>query len=226
MNTDELIVNEEVEIIQPEPPKKLKCRPENCMALCNIIVLAVLLIAVGVLYYLHFSTPKTQTYVPKEIVDEPGSGEIVFINLDIINENYELVNILTGDIKAETKRQEAIFTNREKTFERKYTQFQENMNAGVLTQVQAENAQMQLAQEYQQLEADKERIFNDLQGRQAAAILQIYDSLKVAVQRINAERNASYVLIYQDQSPVLLHADPTKEITDQVLFELNRSFKK
>jgi outer membrane protein len=226
MNTEELIVNEEVETIQPVLQEKPKCNPKNCMTLCNIIALAVVIIAVGVLYYLHFSTPKMQIYVPKEIVAEPGSGEIVFVNSDIINEEYELVTILTGDIKAETKRQEVIFTNREKTFEKKYTQFQENMNAGVLTQVQAENTQMQLAQEYQLLETDKERVFNDLQGRQAAAILQIYDSLKVAVQRVNAVRKASYVLIYQDQSPVLLHSDPTKDITDQVLFELNRSFKK
>lgn len=226
MNTEEIIVNEEVEPVQPEPSKKNKCNTKNCLALCNIIALSVLLIAVGVLFYLHFSAPKAQVFTPKEVTEAPGSGEIVFVNLDVINENYELVNILTGDIQAETKRQEVIFTNREKTFEKKYTQFQENMNAGVLTQVQAENAQMQLAQEYQLLEADRERIFNDLQGRQAAAILQIYDSLKVAVQRINTERNASYVLIYQDQSPGLLHADPTKEITEQVLFELNRSFKK
>jgi Skp family chaperone for outer membrane proteins len=100
------------------------------------------------------------------------------------------------------------------------------MSAGVLTQVQMENAQIQLAQEYQRLEEDKERIFNDLQGRQAAALLQIYDSLQATVQRINAERNASYVLTYQSQSPFLLLTDPAKDITDQVLFELNRSFKK
>jgi outer membrane protein len=225
MNTDELIVNEEVEPIQPLPEKP-KCNPKNCCALCNIVVLALLFIAVGVLYYLHFSAPKAQVYVPKEIVADPGSGEIVFVNLDIINEEYELVNILTGDIQAEMKKQEVIFSNREKAFQRKYTQFQENMSSGVLTQVQAENAQAQLAQEYQQLEADKETIFDNLRERQAAAILQIYDSLQVAVQRINLERNASFILIYQHQSPVLLHADPTKDITDQVLFELNRSFKK
>jgi Skp family chaperone for outer membrane proteins len=147
------------------------------------------------------------------------------VNLDIINEDYELVNILTSDIKAETKRQEAIFSNREKTFERKYTQFQENMNAGILTQVQMEHAQQQLMQEYQQLESDKERIFNDLQIRQAAALTQIYDSLQAAVRRINIERNASFVITYQHQSPFLLLTDPAKDITDYVLFELNRSYK-
>jgi Skp family chaperone for outer membrane proteins len=226
MNTDELIVNEEVESIQPKPKKEpIRC-PVTGNTLCNMTAFVVLLVAVIVLYVLHFSAPKTQVFIPKEVVGEPGSGEIVFVNLDTINEKYELVTILTSDIQAEMIKQEAIFSNREKAFQRKYNQFQENMSAGVLTQVQMENAQIQLAQEYQQLEEDKERIFNNLQGRQAAALLQIYDSLQAAAQRINIERNASYVITYQNQSPFLLLTDPAKDITDHVLFELNRSFKK
>jgi Skp family chaperone for outer membrane proteins len=137
-----------------------------------------------------------------------------------------LVNILTGDIKAEMAKQEAIFSNRENALQRKYKQFQENMNAGILTQIHAENAQTQLMPEYQQLEEDKDRVFNNLQARQAEALVQVYDSLQAAVQRINMIRNASFIITYQSQSPFLLTADPTKDITDHVLFELNRSYKK
>jgi len=220
MNTDEFTVTE-VEPHQPEPQKE----PKRRLVTHNILLNMALLIAVAVLYVLHFTAPKPQVFIPKEIVGDPGSGEVVFVNLDTINENYELVSILTGDIQSEMAKQEAIFTNKEKAFERKYSQFQENMNSGVLTQVQMEHAQQQLMQEYQQLEADKERIFNNLQARQAAALVQIYDSLQAAVKRINLQRNASFVLTYQSQNPFLLVADPAKDITDYVLFELNRSYK-
>ena len=169
MNTDELTANE-VETNQPEPKRKPICCPLTGNTLFNMIAYAVFIIALGVLYFLHFTAPKPHVFIPKEIVGEPGSGEIVFVNLDTINANYELVAILTGDIQAEMAKQEAIFANKEKTFERKYTQFQENMNAGILTQVQMEHAQQQLMKEYQQLEADKERIFNDLQMRQTCRL--------------------------------------------------------
>ena len=221
MNTEEFTVNNEVEPLQPQPEKKSMCSHISCNALFNCALASALI----VLYILYFTTPKPQLFVPKEITGEPGSGEIVFVNLDTINANYALVAILTGDIQAEMARQEAIFANKEKTFERKYNQFQENMNAGVLTQVQAEYSQKQLMQEYQMLEADKERVFNDLQMRQTAALAQIYDSLQSAVRRINAERNASFVITYQNQSPFLLLTDPARDITDYVLFELNRSYK-
>jgi len=223
---DELIVTDEVETVQPNLEKEPTHRPATGNPLLHIAAYTMLLAALVVLYVLHFTAPKPEVFIPKVIVDEPGSGEIVFVDLDIINEEYALVTILTGDIQAEMAKQEAIFTNKEKAFERKYNQFQENMNAGILTQVQMEHAQQQLMQEYQQLEADKERIFNNLQARQAAALVQIYDSLQAAVKRINLQRNASFVLTYQSQNPFLLVTDPTKDITDYVLFELNRSFKK
>ena len=222
---DELIVTDEVETVQPTPKKESKCRIAGS-TLLHIAAYFVFLAALIVLYVLHFTAPKAPVFIPKEIVGEPGSGEVVFVNLDVINEEYALVTILTGDIQAEMAKQEAIFTNKEKAFERKYNQFQENMNAGILTQVQMEHAQQQLMQEYQQLEADKERIFDNLQARQAAALVQIYDSLQAAVKRINLQRNASFVLTYQSQNPFLLVTDPTKDITDYVLFELNRSYKK
>ncbi|MCL2290484.1 MAG: OmpH family outer membrane protein [Bacteroidetes bacterium] len=221
MNTDEFTVNDEVETVQPKPEKK----SASCSVTGNALFNCALTASVIVLYILHFTAPKAPVFMPKEIVGEPGSGETVFVNLDTINEKYELVTILTGDIQAEMARQEAIFANKEKTFERKYNQFQENVNAGILTQVQMEHSQRQLMQEYQQLEADKERVFNDLQLRQAMALTQIYDSLQAAVRRINIERNASFVITYQNQSPFLLLTDPAKDITDYVLFELNRSYK-
>ena len=238
MNSEELTPINEVETIETvepiEPEENLqqnsekeskKCTIFGCK-MCNVIAYSVLFIAVVVLYVLHFLTPKLPTFIPKEITGEPGSGEIVFVNLDTINENYELVKILTGDIKAEMTKQEAIFSNKENAFKKKYNQFMENVNAGILTEIQMENSQRQLSQEYQQLEEDKERVFDNLQARQAAALLQVYDSLQAAVKRVNAERNASFVISYQNQSPFLLATDPTKDITDFVLFELNRSYKK
>jgi len=226
MNNEQITVNEEVELIQPNP----KMQPLRCLitgySLAGLVAYFILLVAVVILYILHFSAPKEYPFFAKEIEGEPGSGEILFVNLDTINANYELVSILTGDIRMEMSKQDAIFTNREKAFQRKYNQFEENMKAGILTQVQMENAQMQLAQEYQQLEADKERVYNDLQDRQAAALVQIYDSLQGVVKRINLMKNASFIITYQNQSPFLLLTDPTKEITEHVLYELNRSFKK
>lgn len=228
--------NETIETIETEKRETVELKEENSKKSdtesvkkkknwFQIGFYAIITIAVIVLYVLHFLTPKPEVFVPKAFEGKPGSGEIVFINLDTINENYKLVDQLKKEIDAETKRQEILFQNKEQAFKQKYAQFEENYSKGVLTKIQIENAQNLLQQEYAQLEAEKENVFNNLQNKQANALLQLYDSLQVVVKRINIQRNASFVLTYQSNSPFLIHADPSKEITNQVLFELNRSIK-
>lgn len=204
------------EIFETQEKKSCPIINHKCF---NLIAISILFIAVLGLYAMHIFHPKGDTFVP-------GTGEVLYVNLDSINEKYELVLILTGDIKSEMAKQEAIFANKEKSFQSRYNQFQKNMEAGVLTQVQMENAQKQLTNEYQQLEADRERVFDDLQNRQSIALVQIYDSLQAVVKRVNLQKNASFILTYQNQNPFLIATDPTKDITEQVLFELNKSYRK
>ena len=220
----EEIVNE---MIKDENPKetcetKKKC---NCN-LCRCILEAVLVVAVIVLYVLYFCFPKTTHHTPvRNVVNtEPRSGEIIYINIDSVNANYELVDILTKDIEAEMSKQEAVFQNRQSALERKYAQFQQNYQAGILTQVQVENAQQQLMQESETLKADYERVMGDLEARQAAALKQIADSVITATKRINAERNASFVFSYQ-YGGQMIDADPSKDVTDELLEILNEPFK-
>jgi len=202
-----------------------KCKCAKC-AIIKIVFYVLVIIAVGFLYFIHFSKPKQEVYVPKEFTGTPGTGEVLFMNLDTINTHYELVKILQDDIKMETSKQEVIFTNKENAFKRKYATFQENYSQGGLSQVQIENASRQLEVEYQQLEVEKERIFNDLQDRQVAALAQIYDSIQTVTYRINAIKKASFVITYQAGNPFVVLTDPSKEITDEVLFELNKPYRK
>ncbi|MCQ2272666.1 MAG: OmpH family outer membrane protein [Bacteroidales bacterium] len=210
----------EVENDTCEKKKKCKC------CCCRYIIDGVLILAVIGLYILYFFFPKTGSKAIVPVAEgTPRSGEIVYINVDSINANYELVNMLTDDIDAEMAKQEAIFTNRQNALERKAAQFQQNYQSGILTQVQIENAQQQLMQESETLKQDYARVMGDLENRQAAALKQITDSVIAVTQRVNSARNASFVLSYQYGSPVI-DADPTKDITNEVLEILNEPYKK
>ncbi|MCQ2264741.1 MAG: OmpH family outer membrane protein [Bacteroidales bacterium] len=206
----------------PETCKKKKC--SCCIA--KWIVEIVLVLAVIGLYILYFFFPKTASHRSTPVVNtETRSGEIVYINIDKINSQYELVNVLTDDIETEMAKQEALFKNRQSALERKYAQFQQNYQSGILTQVQVENAQQQLMAESEALQADYNQVMSSLEARQAAALKQIADSVIAATQRVNAERNASFIFSYQ-YGGQMLDADPTKDITNEVLDILNEPFSK
>lgn len=216
--TEETYTAEETTInLEPEKEKK-SCNSKTC----NYLFMGILAVAVIVLYVLHFLPEKEETFTPKPVEGKAGSGEILYVNLDSINDNYLLVDQLTKEIEAKYSQMEANFAKREKELEQKSAQFQQNMNSGILTEVQAQYAYQELQAEYEQIMIDKENATLALQSEQANSISVIYDSIQKVADLINAERNASYILLYQSGSPFMLHADPTKDITDQILFELNK----
>ena len=198
---------------------------------------AVLFVAVIVLCVLHFCQPKTssketcqpktsskETPKPKHVVNaEPRNGDILYINIDTVNAKYKLVGILTKDIEAEMKKQEELFKNRQSALEKKAAQFQKNYESGTLTQVQIKYAQEQLMQESEKLQNDYNTVMTDLETRQAAALKQITDAVIEATKRISEERDATFVFSYQ-YGGQLIDADPTKDITEEVLEILNEAY--
>ena len=67
---------------------------------------------------------------------------------------------------------------------------------------------------------------NALTEKQVAVNREMLDSVQAVSARIVAKRGASFVMTYQKDLPLLIYADPTRDITEEVLFELNKTQKK
>ena len=214
--------------VEDLPAEPAKCEKKKCNCKwCSIISFIVLFAAVIVLYILHFCCGgKTETFTPTPITAEPGDGSVHFINLDSVNANYFFIEEKQKEFDAEMQKQDEIFKQKQANFQKKYEQFQKNYQAGILTDVQIQNAQVQLQSEYQKLEEDYNAVVNSLTERQVAVNREMLDSVQAVSARIVAKRNASFVMTYQKDLPLLLYADPTREITEEVLFELNKFQKK
>lgn len=204
---------------EDKPEKKRKC----CIG--HLVFDAVLLLAVIALFALHFCDNRTPSYAVETNPGKPGNGDIVYVNIDTVNEHYEMVSLLTDSIDAEKQKQTVLFQNRQKALETKLANYQRNMQSGQLTPQQAQYAEQSLQQESAQLQSDYAAALESLEARYAAALSQIADSLKAACKRANGRYNASYVVSYGAGGQVIC-ADPTKDITQEVLDDLNKPFKK
>ena len=192
----------------------------------HLIFDLLLLAAVVALFVLHFTGNGRRTAAIEKPA-EVGNGEIVYINIDTINENYELVKILTDSIDADKQRQAVVFQNRQKSLEQKAANFEKNYSSGSLTPQQAQYAQQSLQEESTRLQNDYAQALESLEARYVAAQQQMNDSLLAAAKRVNAGYNASYIFAYQGGGgSQLLYADAAHDITQEVLDELNKSFKK
>ena len=200
----------------------------DCKKKCRLFQLIFdILMAVGliVLFILHFSGNKHDKVTASVLTEVKGDGSVVYVNIDTINEKYEMVSLLTDSIDAEKQRQTVQFQNRQKALENKLANYQRNMQSGQLTAQQAQYAEASLQQESQKLQSDYAQAVESLEARYAAALEQIADSLRAASLRVNAGLNASYVFTYGSGSPMIC-ADPSRDITNQVLDELNKPFSK
>ncbi len=214
---------------QPEPTpvqEAPQCEKKKCNCKwCTWISMGILFAAVVVLYILHFCCGKAEAFVPTPTDAKPGDGSVLYINLDSVNANYIFLEQKQKEFDEEMQQQDAIFKQKQANFQKKYEQFQKNYQAGILTDVQVQNAQAQLQSEYQKLEDDYNAVLNSLSEKQASVNRQMLDSVQAVSARIVAKKNASFVMTYQKDMPLLIYADPTRDITEEVLFELNKSQK-
>ena len=225
------VVDEKGFVLEKQPvesPEQEEVKP-SCEKKCNCqifhwILEGVLLAAVIALFILHFTDKGGKAPVMQKPT-EVGTGEVVYINIDSVNEKYEMVKILKDTLEAEQQKQEVIFNNRQKALENKAANFEKNYSSGSLTPQQAQYAQQSLQEESTRLQRDYSNYMEDFQARYAAALEQMADSLNAAAKRVNATYNASYIFTYQDGGQ-LLYADPAHDITNEVIDELNKSFKK
>lgn len=209
-------------------PAPAQCEKKKCTCKwCTIIAFIVLFVAVIALYILHFCCGgKAETFTPTPVEATPGNGSVLFINLDSVNNNYFFIEEKQKEFDEEMQKQDAIFKQKQANFQKKYEQFQKNYQSGILTDVQVQNAQVQLQAEYEKLENDYNAVINSLTEKQVAVNREMLDSVQAVSARIVKQKNASFVMTYQKDMPLLIYADPTRDITEEVLFELNKSQKK
>ncbi len=84
----------------------------------NTILLGVLVVAVGVLYYLHFSGPSAEDNAGTGISSGVSPEGIVFINTDSLFQKYDKYKVMSDEYQEKAKGLEAEFQNRAQGLQR------------------------------------------------------------------------------------------------------------
>jgi outer membrane protein len=198
----------------------------------------VLTIAVAVLYYLHFtssatctaeggtgtdsaSSAKTTVILPKEI----KASKIVYVNTDVLNDNYEYVKDLTAEAKKKQMALEGIYQKKGKELQDRYQELQQKASQGLLSENQQKEAQQELEKrknELDQLQGQQQQMMEQLQVEN----MKVYKSITEYVGEYNKNSKYNYILAYSATtvSPVLI-ANDSLDITAEILEGLNAQYK-
>ncbi len=193
----------------------------------SFIVSVVALIAVAILYILHFTQGSQKSAVLTEdgerVVQSEGSFKIAYVKADSLILNYDLAEDLHDEF---TKRQEAYkneFGTKRQSFEREASAFQEKLQrGGFLTEQRAIQERDRLVgkeQEIMQLDQD---LTGKLAELQAANNKQILDSLLNYLENYNKKMKYDYIF----NGSEILVGNEAHNITAEVLKALNERYSK
>jgi outer membrane protein len=181
----------------------------------------VLLIAVAVLFYLHFAnTTDIEDIESADLLDTDLSA--AYINSDSLLSNYKYFNDLAGELETKRQKLEAEYQNRAQGLQREIEQFQRNVNNMTIGQGRA--VEEDLMKKQQNLLQYQERLRQQLLQEEAQLNEKLYERVSQFLKTYGKENNLKLVLTYQKGSGVL-YADDSLNITEQVISGLNREYE-
>ena len=154
-----------------------------------------------------------------------SKGSIVYIDLDRILTEYDMANDLRSVVETKVQNIQAEVNRRGKKLEKEVTAFQEKIEKGLLTRSVAEAQNQKLQQqdiEFQNYAAQKQQ---EIQEEQVVMMNQLGDAIQTFLQKYNEEKQYAMILTNNGGAPVIT-ADPSLNITDDVLARLNEEYVK
>lgn len=189
----------------------------------SIILNAVLLVAVGVLFYLHFSasTP-TKKVVNSEGVETAEGGELAYVVIDSLRKNYKFFEDLRELLIQKQQNSELSLNRKAAAYEKEAVDFQEKIQKHLITQRQAEEMNQKLMTKQQNILKLKETLSKQLAEDESSMNKQLQDSISSFLEEYNSGRFRLILSVSMGQN--LLYGDAALNITDEVISGLNNRY--
>lgn len=190
--------------------------------LSNILI-AVLFIAVAVLYFLHFSGKKCsneQAEGGTTMANLDGLG-MAYVNSDSLLTKYEYFKEIQEKLIAKRDVLNKEYQTRAEGLQKEIANFQNS--AGNMTMNQAQAVQDDLKRKQQNLMMYQEQLSQQLMKEENQMNTELYDKISDYLRIYGQENDLILVLTYSKGSGVL-YANDSLDITDNVIIGLNKEY--
>lgn len=191
-----------------------------------LIFNGILLVLIGILFYLHFSTtPGTKVKAANEKTNNsttaaPDDFKIAYFEMDSLEASFAMVK----DVKAELSRKEDAVTSElrrmEKSYQEKLGRYQ--AQAATMSQVQSESATKDMMQMQQQMQNRKNALDQEYQDFYMRKMKEVKTKIEDYLKTYNAQKGYSYILAYEPG--LFYYRDSTLDITSDLIKGLNDSY--
>lgn len=195
---------------------------KNILLASNIV----LLILVGILFYLHFSSKKGVKVKEGNARVQPansGTGSVVgYLDLDSLQNNYDYYKKIKTEFEKKQAASDNEITAMQKRYQNRATQLQQK--GPTMNQQEQEAAMKEIGQMQQDLQAKKQTLDNNLFDYNTKMKEDILKRIQDFLKEYNRDGRFSYVFSYEPG--LMFYKDSTLNITNAVINGLNDVYKK
>lgn len=179
----------------------------------------ILLIAVIILYYLHFSGTSNNN---ASIASGPSNLKVAYINSDSVLKYYDYFKVNRERLEAKGKKLDADLRNRAENLQKDIESYQRNLSN--LTIGQAKAIEEDLGKKQQNLRLYQESLSQEMMVDEGKMNQDLYAKITAFLKKFGQERGLQVVLKFDPSSDLLFGGD-SLDITQDVIKGLNEDFK-
>jgi outer membrane protein len=187
----------------------------------SLILNAVLLVAVVILYVLHFSSKEVQSTSSSSDTSTVNL-KLAYINSDSVLKHYEYLKVNGDQLETKTKKMDQDLRNRTVGLENEISAYQRNVSSMTLGQVRA--AEEDLGKKQRNLQMYQQTLQQQLMQEQARLQKELYDRITGFLKDYGQEKGLQVVLKFDPTSDVL-YGGAGLDITDDVIKGLNEAYE-
>ena len=212
---------------------QIKCyfAKKTAMKSVSLIFNIVLLVFVGVLFYLHFSSDKKVPSIASAKIDtttgqqmSDADCKIAYFDIDSITNSFVLWKNVQSELTAEESKMSNELARMQKMYNDKLSYYQNQAQTKQMTQVQSEQANkdiLQLQDELRGRKQDMDQKYQDLVMRRRQ---EVKDKIESFLKEYNKTRGYSYIFAYEPG--FMYYRDTAYNITADLLKGLNEQYGK
>ena len=195
----------------------------------SLVLNVVLLLAVAVLFYLHFSSNKTssptkvastQNRTPGTVT--PGDVRIAYFEMDSLNNSFALVKEVKAELSREEERMNSELARLQKSYNDKFTQYQSQ--AQTMSSQESENANRDIVQMQQKFASAKQQMEMRMQDLSMRKMQEVKNKVEEFLKEYNKTKGYTYILAYEPG--FMFYRDSSYDITGDLVKGLNAKYKK
>lgn len=191
----------------------------------SLIFNVVLTLAVGVLFYLHFTSNRQNTVASKNTTTgskAEGQTRIAYFEMDSLTNSFSMVK----DVKSELAKEEDKMNNELNRLQKMYNDrivFYQKQ-AETMSQVESEKANRDILQLQENIRGKKQEMDQKYQDLYMRKMQDVKSKIEEFLKDYNKSKGYSYILAYEPG--IIYYRDTVYNITNDLVKGLNSQYKK